>query len=33
MAFDHSNHNQIWYVDPLLKHLGHYDPTTTSVGN
>jgi streptogramin lyase len=28
MAFDHNNNNnQIWYVDPLLKHLGHYDPS------
>jgi copper transport protein len=26
MAFDNNN-NQIWYVDPLLKHLGHYDPS------
>jgi copper transport protein len=25
MAFDHNNNNQIWYVDPLLKRLGHYD--------
>jgi hypothetical protein len=27
MAFDHNNNNQIWYVDPLLKRLGHYDPS------
>ena len=28
MAFDNNNNNnQIWYVDPLLKHLGHYDPS------
>jgi copper transport protein len=35
MAFDHSNHNQIWYVDPFLKHLGHYDPSinTTKLYN
>ena len=26
MAFDNNN-NQIWYVDPLLKHLGYYDPS------
>jgi copper transport protein len=24
MALDHEN--QIWYVDPLMKHLGHYNP-------
>jgi copper transport protein len=30
MAFDRNNNNQIWYVDPLLKHLGHYDPSTNS---
>jgi len=30
MAFDHNNNNQIWYVDPLLKHLGHYDPSTNT---
>jgi copper transport protein len=28
MAFDHNKNNQIWYVDPLLKRLGHYDPST-----
>ena len=26
MALDHNN--QIWYADPLMKHLGHYDPNT-----
>jgi copper transport protein len=26
MALDHEN--QIWYVDPLMKHLGHYNPDT-----
>ena len=26
MALDHDN--QIWYVDPLMKHLGHYNPNT-----
>jgi copper transport protein len=26
MALDHEN--QIWYVDPLMKHLGHYNPNT-----
>jgi copper transport protein len=30
MAFDHNNDNQIWYVDPLLKRLGHYDPSANS---
>jgi copper transport protein len=30
MAFDHNNNNQIWYVDPLLKHLGHYDPSANT---
>lgn len=30
MAFDHYNNNQIWYVDPLLKHLGRYDPSANS---
>jgi copper transport protein len=30
MAFDRNNNNQIWYVDPLLKHLGHYDPSANS---
>jgi streptogramin lyase len=30
MAFDHNNNNQIWYVDPLLKRLGHYDPSANS---
>ncbi len=30
MAFDHNNNNEIWYVDPLLKHLGHYDPSANS---
>ena len=25
MALDRNNSNQIWYVDPLLKRLGHYD--------
>jgi hypothetical protein len=30
MAFDHINNNQIWYVDPLLKHLVHYDPSTNT---
>lgn len=30
MAFDHYNNNQIWYVDPLLKRLGHYDPSANS---
>jgi copper transport protein len=35
MAFDRNNNNQIWYVDPLLKHLGHYDPSadTTKLYN
>jgi copper transport protein len=27
MAFDHNNNKEIWYVDPLLKHLAHYDPS------
>ena len=26
MALDHNN--QIWYADPLMRHLGHYDPNT-----
>jgi copper transport protein len=26
MALDRNN--QIWYVDPLMKHLGHYNPNT-----
>jgi copper transport protein len=26
MALDHNN--QIWYADPLMGHLGHYDPNT-----
>ena len=26
MALDHDN--QIWYIDPLMKHLGHYNPNT-----
>jgi copper transport protein len=26
MALDHNN--QIWYADPLMRHLGHYDPDT-----
>ena len=26
MALDRDN--QIWYVDPLMKHLGHYNPNT-----
>jgi copper transport protein len=30
MAFDHNNNNEIWYVDPLLKHLAHYDPSVNS---
>ena len=30
MAFDHNNNNQIWYVDPLLKRLGHYDPSSNT---
>jgi streptogramin lyase len=30
MAFDHNDNNQIWYVDPLLKHLGDYDPSANS---
>src|SRR5207245_3187144 len=30
MAFEHNNNNQIWYVDPLLKRLGHYDPSANS---
>jgi copper transport protein len=30
MAFDHDNNSQIWYVDPLLKHLGHYDPSVNT---
>jgi copper transport protein len=30
MAFDHNNNNQIWYVDPLLKRLGHYDPSANT---
>jgi copper transport protein len=30
MAFDHNNNNQIWYVDPLLKHLGRYDPSANT---
>jgi len=30
MAFDHNNNDQIWYVDPLLKRLGHYDPSANS---
>jgi copper transport protein len=30
MAFDHNNNNEIWYVDPLLKHLAHYDPSANS---
>jgi copper transport protein len=29
MAFDHNN-DQIWYVDPLLKRLGHYDPSANT---
>jgi copper transport protein len=35
MAFDQNNNNQIWYVDPLLKHLGHYNPSinTTKLYN
>jgi copper transport protein len=28
MALDQNNNNQIWYVDPLMKHLGRYDPNT-----
>lgn len=31
MAFDRINNDQIWYVDPLLKHLGHYDPSTNTI--
>ena len=30
MASDHNNNNEIWYVDPLLKHLGHYDPSANT---
>ena len=30
MAFDHNNNNQIWYVDPLLKRLGHYYPSANT---
>jgi copper transport protein len=30
MAFDHNDNNQIWYVDPLLKRLGHYNPSANS---
>jgi copper transport protein len=30
MAFDHNNNSEIWYVDPLLKHLAHYDPSANS---
>jgi copper transport protein len=30
MAFDHDNNSQIWYVDPLLKHLGDYDPSANT---
>jgi copper transport protein len=30
MAFDHRNNHQIWFVDPLLKHLGHYDPSANT---
>src|SRR5438445_5343651 len=30
MAFDHNNNNQIWYVDPLLKRLGHYNLSANS---
>jgi copper transport protein len=30
MAFDHDNNSQIWYVDPLLKHLGNYDPSANT---
>lgn len=31
MALDHNNSgNQIWYVDPLMKRLGHYDPSTNN---
>jgi copper transport protein len=30
MAFDHDNNSQMWYVDPLLKHLGHYDPSANT---
>lgn len=30
MAFDHNKNNQIWYVDPLLKRLGHYDPSANT---
>ena len=29
MAFDHNN-THIWYVDPLLKRLGHYDPSANT---
>ena len=29
MAFDHNN-NQIWYIDPLLKRLGHYYPSSNT---
>jgi copper transport protein len=29
MAFDHNN-THIWYVDPVLKHLGHYDPSANT---
>jgi copper transport protein len=29
MAFDHNN-TYIWYVDPLLKRLGHYDPSANT---
>jgi copper transport protein len=31
MAFNHNNNNEIWYVDPLLKHLVHYDASANSI--
>src|SRR6266496_775296 len=29
IAFDYNN-THIWYVDPVLKHIGHYDPSANT---